>query len=174
MLSELEDVTKATSYQRKFLRRRADKLIEELENKKPPTILIPQCLLPTAKVPKAAAVGATVSQPGTDASRKERKRARESEGAETREAHVNPEAQPDWAIPEGKTYGSFFPRASPNQTDWPRMTEIRHATMRSMCVRFQAKGQCTVKFSLAQVPRSKMTDKEEVGIAARFKKIYGK
>jgi hypothetical protein len=53
MLSELDNVTKASSYQREFLYRRAYKLIEELENKRPPTILIPQCLMPTApKAPK--------------------------------------------------------------------------------------------------------------------------
>jgi hypothetical protein len=169
MISELDDVTKATSYQREFLRRRADKLIEELENKRPPTILIPQCLLPTVKLPKAAqAVDEETTQ------RREKKRARESEGSAERGVHLNKEAQPDWAIPKGKTYMTFFSRASPNQKEWPRMNDPRHSTLRSMCCRFHAKGQCTTKCSLAHVVKSKMTDKEEVEISARFKTIYGK
>jgi hypothetical protein len=62
MVSEMEDVTAgASSQQRDFLFRRAVKLIEELENKCPPYVVIPQCLRQKPKVTPTPATTGNIS-----------------------------------------------------------------------------------------------------------------
>ena len=43
MVSAMEDMTKASSRQRDFLWRQANKFLEGLENRQPPSVIIPQC-----------------------------------------------------------------------------------------------------------------------------------
>ena len=53
MVSNMEDMTKASSRQRDFLWRQANGFLEGLENRRPPSVVIPQCLRRTPTAPKA-------------------------------------------------------------------------------------------------------------------------
>ncbi len=44
MVSDMHDVTQASSRQRDFLWRQATEFLEGLENRRPPSVVIPQCL----------------------------------------------------------------------------------------------------------------------------------
>ena len=44
MVSDMEDMTKASSRQRDFLWCQATEFLEGLENRRPPSVVIPQCL----------------------------------------------------------------------------------------------------------------------------------
>ena len=50
VVSEMEDVTKATSCQRAFLWKQATEFLEGLENRQLPSVVIPQCLSHTPTV----------------------------------------------------------------------------------------------------------------------------
>ena len=60
MVSDMEDMTKASSRQRDFLWRQANEFLEGLENRRPPSVLIPQCL---RRTPTASKKGGS-SDPG--------------------------------------------------------------------------------------------------------------
>ena len=47
MVSDIEDMTKASSCQRDFLWNQANEFLEGLENRRPPSVVIPQCLCRT-------------------------------------------------------------------------------------------------------------------------------
>jgi hypothetical protein len=183
MISEMDDVTAATSHQRDFLFRRADRLIEELENRRPPSVVIPQCLRqkPKAVINQPTAKGGesgAASGGGTRADRKaDRKRGRDKDRSaegKAQEPMVNKEPQADWEIPSGKTYTDFFSPGSPSSVGWPKQNDPRHDTRRTMCVKFQCKGKCTTTCPMAHVVRSVMSNKDDTEISARFKRILGK
>ncbi len=43
-----------------------------------------------------------------------------------------------------------------------------------MCIRYQVKGACTTRCTLAHVVKSKLSEKDDATITERFRKIYGK
>jgi hypothetical protein len=176
----MDDVASATTQQRDFLFRKADKLIEELENRHPPSVVIPQCLRQKLKASPVQpqtkqGEGAATADGGT---RAERKRVRNAGGGTPEKDAptpvINPERQQEWEIPAGKLYTDFFPKGAPSQTGWPKQIDPRYDTPRGMCLRFQVKGKCTAKCSMAHVVRSAMTAKDETEVAARIKRILGK
>jgi hypothetical protein len=82
---------------------------------------------------------------------------------------TNPEPQQDWSIPEGKTFLEFFGKKSTvEQGAWPRLADPRFDEPKSMCIRYQVKGKCTNRCTLAHLPKSKMSAKIETAITARI------
>jgi hypothetical protein len=167
MVTDMDDVKKASSRQRDFLWRHATEFLEDLENRKPPSVVIPQCLRRTP----------TVYDEDKESTPKKRKAPEDSEEKARKTASkkvVNKEPQHAWSIPEGKTYQDFFSENSPHKMGWPKLVDPRAEGPRQMCVSFQVKGHCTKKCTRAHVSRSKLSSKQETDITSRFKSIYGK
>jgi hypothetical protein len=163
MVSEMTDVSKASSRQRDFLWNQASDFLNGLDNRQPPSVIIPQCLRRTPK-------GNTKDDnEGKPAAKKRKVVAKKTNLVQV----TNDEPQQSWSIPEGKTYLSYFKPGGPNDTGWPKLEDPRWESDRRMCIRFQVKGQCTETCTLAHTPKSKMTSQQETEIAARFKKIFG-
>ena len=175
MVSDMPDVTKAPSHQRDFLWKQASDFLEGLDNRRPPSVVIPQCLRKTPTTKDTPGKDPS-SGPATTATTKKRKTSKETADKRAKEIPVvvdNPEPHKAWQLPEGKTYVEIFDKGGPNDTGWPRMSDPRHEGDRSMCLRYQVKGACTTRCSLAHVVKSKLSTKNESTIDARFKKIYG-
>ena len=164
MVSEMTDVSKASTRQRDFLWNQASDFLNGLDNRQPPSVIIPQCLRRTPK-------GNTKDDnEGKPAAKKRKVVAKKTNLVQV----TNDEPQQSWSIPEGKAYLSYFKPGGPNDTGWPKLEDPRWESDRRMCIRFQVKGQCTGACTLAHTPKSKMSNKQETEIAARFKKIFGK
>lgn len=169
MVSEMDDVTAASPYERGYLTRRADVLIQELEEHKPPSIIIPACLLtPSSKRIQERSTNEaephSSDQPTGD----------KGSAKAPRDPQVpakNPEVEPAWSLPSGKSFDKFFPRNSPNLGGWPKLKDPRHSNERNMCVRYQVLGQCKSRCPLAHLEKSKMSSKEEVEVSTRFRKV---
>jgi hypothetical protein len=162
MVSEMDDVTRASSRERDFLWNQATRFLEKLDDREPPSVVIPQCLRR-----KPAGIGDTPEQ--STANKKRKLSKTESDKQEV----TNPEPQQDWSVPEGKTFLEFFGKKSTiDQGAWPRLVDPRFDEPKSMCVRYQVKGKCTHRCTLAHVPKSKMSAKIETAITAKFRKIY--
>ena len=74
-----------------------------------------------------------------------------------------------------KRYLDFFAMGSPHETGWPKVQNPRFKKPRSLsCIRFQVKGSCTEGCRLAYITKSKMTNKQETDVTAKFKAVYGK
>jgi hypothetical protein len=173
MVSDMHDVAKASSRQRDFLWRQATEFLEGLENRRPPSVVIPQCL---RRTPPANKEG-TVRDDGPAPASKKRRTAKETAEKAAREkpiATANKEQQPAWSIPEGKTYMDFFAPGGANEGGWPKLYDARYDKERSMCIRYQVKGACTTRCTLAHVVKSKLSEKDDATITERFRKIYGK
>ena len=172
MVSDMDDVTKASTRQRDFLWRHAADFLEGLENRKPPSVVIPQCLRKTPTSIKEHQGHDGDSEPAS----KRRKTSNEVAEKRNREKPAtakNKEPQQAWSIPEGKAYIDFFATGGDSDVGWPKLTDTRYDSDRRMCVRYQVKGSCTPRCTLAHVPRSKMSEKDNATITARFKQIYG-
>jgi hypothetical protein len=165
-ISEMKDVSLAPPFDRGYLQRRADRLVQDLEEHMPPNILIPACLLsPSAKETKGAPAEESAGGSGG-----REKKAKKDKPQPT--PVVNGEAEPTWAIPAGKAYSDFFGRNSPHLFGWPKLSDPRHTDYdRRMCCRFQAVGTCKSNCPLAHTLRSAMESKDEVTIAAKFRKL---
>jgi hypothetical protein len=162
MVSEMDDVTRASSRERDFLWKQATRFLEKLDDREPPSVVIPQCLRK-----KPTGIGDTSEQ--STANKKRKLSKTESDKQEV----TNPEPQQDWSVPEGKTFLEFFGKKSTiDQGAWPRLVDPRFDEPKSMCVRYQVKGKCTHRCTLAHVPKSKMSAKIETAITAKFRKIY--
>jgi hypothetical protein len=98
MVSEMDDVTKASSRERDFLCRQANAFLDGLENRQPPSVVIPQCLRRTPTVDNGNGTGGE-----TPPTKKKKKTARSSEKL------TNSEPQQAWSIPEGKAYKGLLP-----------------------------------------------------------------
>ena len=62
---------------------------------------------------------------------------------------------------------------SVNETGWPKVTGPRFDKLRTMYIRFQVKGTCTEGCSLVHIAKSKMSNKQETNITAKFRAVYG-
>jgi hypothetical protein len=172
MVLDMHDVTKASSRQRDFLWRQATEFLEGLENRRPPSVVIPQCL---RRTPPAKESRENDNGPAP-ASKKRRtvKEAGEKAAREKPIATTNKEQQPAWSIPAGKTYMDFFAPGGASEGGWPKLYDARYDREPSMCIRYQVKGACTTRCTLAHVIKSKLSAKDDATITERFKKIYGK
>jgi hypothetical protein len=151
MVSEMDDVKKASSRQRDFLWRQASDFLDDLDNRKPPSVVIPQCLQRTPTTYDG--------DKGSSADGKKRK-APEEPGEKTKQRlrkALNKEPQQAWSIPEGKSYLDFFGDDSPNHYGWPKLVDQRAEGPRTMCAKFQVKGQYKTGCKLAHVVRSKLS-----------------
>jgi hypothetical protein len=166
MVSAMDDVTKASRRERDYLYGKANEFLEGLENLVPPSVVIPQCLrsTPTDNNTNKAGEGSPA--------KKKRKTATKDSTTKLKDLAPNPEPQQAWSIPEGKAFNDFFTIGGINEKGWPRLADPRFDSDRSMCLRFQVKGECTTACTLAHTPRNKMSNKQETDIAARFKAIY--
>ena len=176
MVSDMENVTKASSRQRDFLWRQATEFLEGLENRRPPSVVIPQCLRRTPTNTKEGPASVDGPAPAS----KKQKTSNDATGKTAREKSKekpvptnNKEPQPAWSIPEGKKYLDFFTTGGENEAGWPKLYDARADRTRGMCIRYQAKGVCTTKCTLAHVVKSKLSEKDATIISDRFKKIYG-
>jgi hypothetical protein len=160
MVSEMDDVTKASSRERDFLCRQANAFLDGLENRQPPSVVIPQCLRRTPTVDNGNGTGGE-----TPPTKKKKKTATSSEKL------TNSEPQQAWSIPEGKAYKDHCQQGGANELGWPKLKDARFESDRSMCMRFQVKGECTKRCTLAHITKSKMTAKQDADGTARFKKI---
>ena len=86
----------------------------------------------------------------------------------------NAEPQQAWLVPYGKRYLDFFAMGSVNKTGWPKVNDPRFDKPRSMCIQFQVKGTRTEGCSLAHITKSKMSNKQETDVTAKFRAVYGK
>jgi hypothetical protein len=68
----------------------------------------------------------------------------------------------------------FFAPGGANKGGWPKLYDARYDRERSMCIRYQVKGACTTRCTLAHGIKSKLSAKDDATITERFKKIYGK
>jgi hypothetical protein len=110
MVSEMDDVKKASSRQQNFLWRQVSDFLDDLDNREPPSVVIPQCLQRTP----ATCDG----DQGSSADSKKRK-APEEPGEKTKQRlrkAPNKEPQQAWSIQEGKCYLDFFGYDSPNHS----------------------------------------------------------
>lgn len=162
MVSDMDDVTKASSRERDFLWRQATKFLESLENRQPPSVVIPQCLRKTQSTAEEDTGPAT-----------KKKKATKTATKSPVTTDTNPEHQKVFSVPAGKTYTEFFDSGGENATGWPKLRDPRLSGIKSLCVRYQVNGSCTSSCTLAHVPISKMSDKTAAELAARIKKIYG-
>ena len=167
MVSDVDDATKAGSKERNYLHSQASDFLEGSENRRPPSVVIPQCLRSTPPTaPKDV---------GGDEGPAAKKRKRAAKKATDDESPVtNKEPQQAWSIPEGKAFADCFAGAQGNDSGWPKLTDVRFDTKRNMCPRFQVKGACTKDCTLAHTVKSKMSASQEAEISTRFKKIFGK
>ena len=173
MVADMPDVSKATAHQRDFLWKQANDFLDGLDNRRPPSVVIPQCL---RRTPVKDAPSKDDSSAPETAPTKKRKSTKEIADKIAKEKPVmvkNPETQKAWLIPEGKTYFEIFEKGGANESGWPKFMDKRHETERSLCLRYQVKGKCTTKCTLAHVAKSTMSETKETTIAARFKSIYG-
>jgi len=161
-VSELDDVTQASSRQRDFLYKHACEFLEGLEDRRPPSVVIPQCLRRTP----------TDHSTNNGSAAKKKKTSRETKPKAKRVTNAEP--QQAWSVPEGKKYNDFFAEGGSNEYGWPKLVDARFEVPRKMCIQFQVKGACTEECTLAHVTRSKMSNKQETEVSARFKKVYGK
>jgi hypothetical protein len=166
-VSEMKDVATASPYDRGYLQRRADRLVQDLEEHTPPNILIPACLLtPNSRERKGAAKGEEATPSGGG-------REKKAKAAKPQPVPApNSEADPAWAIPSGKAYSDFFGRNSLNLFGWPKLADPRHTDYdRRMCCRFQSLGTCKSNCPLALTLKSGRENKDEVTIASKFRKL---
>ncbi len=166
MVSELDDVSKASTRQRDFLWNHAQEFLMGLDNRQPPSVVIPQCLRRTPKGISAP----TANEEEPSATKKRRLRRKEAKKV------TNTEPQQAWSIPEGKTYDEYFSTnggGGVNDQNWPKMTDDRHDSDRRMCIRFHVKGECTNQCTLAHTLKSKMSSRQRTTVAERFKAIFG-
>ena len=167
MVSEMEDMSKASTRQRDFLWLQASDFLTGLDNRQPPSVVIPQCLRRTTPNGKTD----DIAEGGPTPKKRKKGPKEKPQGSQVK----NKEPQQAWSIPEGKEYQAYFPNSGEgiNQSGWPKMTDKRHDADKRMCIRFQVKGKCTAQCSLAHIVKSDMTDKQETEVTARFKKIFG-
>jgi hypothetical protein len=168
MVSEMKDVSKASTRQRDFLWNQANDFLDKLDNRQPPSVIIPQCLL---RKPKGITSATDTEEPSSRSKKRKANRMNNKEKVKV----TNKEPQQDWSIPEGKSFGKYFTTTGTGENDlmWPKMADERHEVEKRMCIRFQVKGHCTDKCALAHTVKSKMSNKQETEITARFKKIFG-
>jgi hypothetical protein len=175
MVSEMDDMSKATARQRDFLWLQASDFLAGLDNRQPPSVVIPQCLRSTPSgIKNVPGITATADNDDPSPSKKRRlaKKAKREQGASN---VTNKEPQQAWSIPEGKAYDDFFKTegGGVNDLNWPKMADARHDWDKRMCVRFQVKGKCTSQCSLAHTLKSKMSSQQGKAVTDRFKKIFG-
>ena len=173
MVSDMDDVTQASSKERNYLHNKASDFLDGLENRRPPSVVIPQCLRSTTTptVPQGVVPKDVGGDEGPAAKKKKRAAKRLTED---KSPVTNKEPHKDWQLPEGKSYIDFFKGGNGNDTGWPKLTDARFDATRNMCVRFQVKGTCTKGCTLAHTIKSKMSPSHVTEIATRFSKIYGK
>jgi hypothetical protein len=171
MVSEMDDVTKASPKERHYLLDQARDFLDGLENRRPPAVVIPQCLrrTPTPTGPKATAEVGGDEGPAAKKKKRAAKKATDDKSVVT-----NTEPQQAWSIPQGKSFLDFFNGTKGNDVGWPRLTDSRFESTRNMCVRFQVKGACTQGCTLAHTVKSKMTGAQESEVSTKFRQIYGK
>jgi hypothetical protein len=87
---------------------------------------------------------------------------------------TNKEPQQAWSIPQGKSFLDFFNGTQGNGVGWPKLTDAWFESTRNMCIRFQVKGSCTQRCTLAHTVKSKMSGTQETKASAKFRKIHGK
>jgi hypothetical protein len=171
MVSDMPTVSAASPYDRGYLHRRADVLIQELEEHKPPSIIIPACLLTHSAVSRGALKNGGENERGATPLPKEEK-ALSKAPKEPQTPEKNEDVEPKWTVPSGKFYNEFFPRNSPNLSGWPKLQDPRFDSDRSMCVKYQVLGRCKSRCPLAHMEKGKMANKDEVEISTRFRKLY--
>jgi hypothetical protein len=169
MVSEMDDVSQASTRQRDFLWNHAQDFLTGLDNRQPPSVVIPQCL---RRTPKGTPDASTDNEEPSASKKRRLKKKAKREG--TKQV-TNKEPQQAWSIPEGKTYDNYFNNDGEgvNDQNWPKMADDRHDYARRMCVRFQVKGQCTSQCTLAHTLKSKMSNKQRTTVSERFKTIFG-
>ena len=62
---------------------------------------------------------------------------------------------------------------SVNKIGLPKVTDPRFDKPRAMCIRFQVKRTCIEGCSLAHIIKSKMSNKQDTAIMAKFRTVYG-
>jgi hypothetical protein len=165
MVSEMDDVSKASTRQRDFLWNHAQEFLMGLDNRQPPSVVMPQCLRRTPK-----GISDLTDNEEPTASKKRRKKKKGVTKV------TNKEPQQAWSIPEGKAYDEYFSikdGGGVNDQNWPKMADERHDYDRRMCIRFQVKGECTSSCTLAHTLKSKMSSKQRTAVNEKFKTIFG-
>jgi hypothetical protein len=143
MVSEMDDVTKASTKERHYLVDQAKDFLDGLENRRPPAVVIPQCLrsTPTPSGPAGPKAPMEVGGDEGPAAKKKKRAAKKSTDDKT--VVTNKEPQQAWSVPRGKKFIDFFNGSQGNDMGWPKMADARFESTRNMCVRFQVKGSCT-------------------------------
>ena len=184
LVAEARDVTRLPPSDRRFLVDRAERLLQDLQERVPPRIIVPSSLASTGGRPSQAATPtpaptttATTTPPARRAQGGGEASSTPREPRAPRASQGNREVAraPVWAVPTGRTYEEFFPRASPNLLGWPILPDLRHSDgrRRQMCVKFQVQGNCTSRCPSSHHPKSDMTPADKATITARFRTIFG-
>jgi hypothetical protein len=172
MVSEMDDVTQASSKERNYLYTQASNFLDGLENRQPPAVVIPQCLRRTPALTEPKPTGrAGVGGDEGPAAKKRKKAGKKVTDDKT--PVTNKEPQQAWSVPEGKSFASYFEGPQGNEHGWPKVNDKRFDSARCMCVRFQVKGSCTEGCTLAHIVKSKMSEEQATKVTAKFRKIYG-
>jgi hypothetical protein len=100
MVSDLNDATQASSRERDFLWRQATKLLESLENRQPPSVVIRR---------------------RRHGSRYEEKESNEDGNQVVSDNRHKSRWQKVFSAPEGKTHTEFFDSGGENATGWPKL-----------------------------------------------------
>jgi hypothetical protein len=174
MVSEMDDVTKASSKERNYLHNQASDFLDGLENCRPPAVVIPQCLrrTPTPMGPSTPKVPTEVGGDESPAAKKKKKAAKKA--MDDKSVVTNKAPQQAWSIPQGKSFLDFFNGTQGNDVGWPKLTDGRFESTRNMRIRFQVKGSCTQGCTLAHTVKSKMSGAQETQASAKFCKICQK
>ena len=88
---------------------------------------------------------------------------------------VNPDVEPEWRLPVGKTFNDYFKRGSPNLSKFPKFSHHVWPRETFLCLKYQASGECVrgSHCQLAHVPKSKMSAAQANTLDSAFRDAYG-
>ena len=165
--------------QSRYFAKKAEKLIEHLEDGQGLNIVLPIALsaapMTTADKPKRP--GAATPENST----KKKKPTSGADPAPTKESATHSNAKPvaAWMLPAGVEYTALFGTKMPGLKGWPVLQDTRiskrlnKAQKAPMCVQFQSTGRCQQSCSLAHIASRDMPEGARETAAARFKAVYG-
>jgi hypothetical protein len=160
-----------------YLRRKAENLIERIEDGRALSIILPAILLssssatPSPAAPKKRNSEPAKSTPKDDPAKKSKKIVAADSPVQ------NSEATPAWAIPPGHSYLTMFGPKMPSISGWPffndnRLTRLGKSRRAPMCIRFQSTGECTTGCTLAHIKPTDMADSDRNAVTKRFLAVY--
>ena len=162
-----------------YLRRKAEYLIDRIEDGRSLSIILPTSLqssstaAPTVKKRETPTGG---GQEGSD--KKPKKTVVKKETAETTVTrHANDATVAAWALPDGKVYSAVFGPQMASVKGWPYFVDNRNKNggrprRAPMCVRYQTTGECSQGCTLAHIKADDMPETDRRAVEKRFTDIY--